>query len=219
MGKKCFYFEIANFASMNIRVVKPPLFVQWYYPGITWHRDRSEPCIFLTFDDGPIPDVTPEVLKILKEEGIRATFFCVGENITKYPSLFEQVKSDGHRIGNHTYNHLNGMKTDSREYLENIAKCQSLVQSNLFRPPYARIKKDQLKQLRSHYEIVVADVITYDFDPSLNREACYQNAVRNAKNGSIVVFHDNIKAKENMLYTLPKAIAYWKKEGYSFGLL
>lgn len=204
---------------MNIRVVKPPFFVQWYYPNITWHRDRSQPRIFLTFDDGPIPDVTPEVLKILKKEQVKATFFCVGENIAKYPDLFEQVKADGHHIGNHTYNHLNGMKTTKKEYLENIAKCQALVHSKLFRPPYARMKKDQISQLKRHYEIVIADVITYDFDQSLAPEACYQNAVTNAKNGSIIVFHDNIKAKENMFYALPRAIAYWKNKGYDFGLL
>ncbi|WP_028297320.1 polysaccharide deacetylase family protein [Olivibacter sitiensis] len=204
---------------MKLRIVSPPALVRWYYPDITWHKDRSQPRIFLTFDDGPIPDVTPEVLKILKKEDIKATFFCVGENIVKHPDLFEQIKAGGHHIGNHTYNHLNGSKTPEKEYLENVAQCQSLVHSHLFRPPYARISKNQLRQLKPHYEVVIADVITYDFDQSLSPEACYENAIKYAKNGSIIVFHDNIKARQNMLYALPKAIGHWKSKGFGFGLL
>lgn len=173
----------------------------------------------MTFDDGPIPDVTPDVLKILKKHAIKATFFCVGENIQKHPALFDLIKADGHQVGNHTYNHLNGMRTSTEEYVANVAKCQELTQSKLFRPPYARIRKEQLRRLKASYEIVIADVIPYDFDQSLSPENCYQNAIGHARNGSIVIFHDNIKAKENLLYALPRAIAYWKAKGYSFGVL
>lgn len=202
-----------------MNIVKSPLWLRLLLPKLTWNRNRKEKHIYLTFDDGPIPDVTPEVLNILKKYNIQATFFCVGENIVKHPEIFEQVKLQGHRVGNHTYNHLKGWQTPLATYLENVEKCQQLTQTNLFRPPYGKCTLPQFKKLRDTYEIIMWDVITYDFDHKLSPEACYQNAIQHVTNGSIVVFHDNIKAVPRLLYALPKAIDYWLDKGYEFKLL
>lgn len=175
--------------------------------------------IYLSFDDGPVPDVTPEVLNILKKYHINATFFCVGENVRKHPEIFQRILDEGHRVGNHTHNHLKGWKTGLNEYLENVEQCQRLIQTNLFRPPYGKCTPKQFRELAKQYEIVMWDVITYDFDQGLSAESCYQNAIRYSTNGSIVVFHDNIKAVERLFYALPKAIQYWLAQGYTFGLL
>lgn len=202
-----------------MNIVKSPLWLRLLLPKLTWNRNRNEKHIYLTFDDGPVPDVTPQVLNILKKYQVRATFFCVGENIVKHPEIFDQVKQSGHRVGNHTYNHLKGWQTPLNDYLENVEKCQKLTQTNLFRPPYGKCTLTQFKQLRKKYEIIMWDVITYDFDSTLSPEACYQNAVRHTTNGSIVVFHDNIKAVPRLKHALPKAIEYWLNEGYEFKLL
>lgn len=202
-----------------MNIVKSPLWLRILLPQLTWHRSRKEKTIYLTFDDGPIPDVTPQVLNILKKYGIKATFFCVGENIVKHPEIFSQVKQDGHQIGNHTYNHLKGWRTPTPLYLHNIEKCQSYTQSNLFRPPYGQCTLAQIKQLKKKYEIIMWDIITYDFDTDISPEDCYTNAVKYSKNGSIVVFHDNLKAVPRLLYALPKAIEYWQRQGYSFKML
>ncbi|QNL49672.1 polysaccharide deacetylase family protein [Olivibacter sp. SDN3] len=202
-----------------MNIVKSPLWLRILLPQLTWHGSRKEKVIYLTFDDGPIPDVTPKVLNILKKYGIKATFFCVGENIIKHPEIFNQVKQDGHQIGNHTYNHLKGWKTPISIYLKNIEKCQSYTQTNLFRPPYGRCTLAQIKQLKKKYEIIMWDVITYDFDTGLSPDDCYTNAIKYSRNGSIVVFHDNLKAVPRLLYALPKAIEYWQRQGYSFKVL
>lgn len=202
-----------------MNIVKSPLWLRLLFPKLTWNRNRKEKHIYLTFDDGPVPDVTPQVLNILKKYNIQATFFCVGENIVKHPEIFEQVKQQGHQIGNHTYNHLKGWQTATPIYLENVAKCQKLTQTALFRPPYGKCTLSQFRQLRKQYEIIMWDVITYDFDHKLSSEACYQNAIKHVTNGSIVVFHDNVKAIPRLLYALPKAIEYWLDKGYEFKLL
>jgi len=202
-----------------MHIVKPPLWLRLLLPSLTWHRSRKEKMIYLSFDDGPVPDVTPEVLNILKKYHINATFFCVGENVRKHPEIFQRILDEGHRVGNHTHNHLKGWKTGLNEYLENVEQCQRLIQTNLFRPPYGKCTPKQFRELAKQYEIVMWDVITYDFDQGLSAESCYQNAIRYSTNGSIVVFHDNIKAVERLFYALPKAIQYWLAQGYTFGLL
>ncbi|WP_134087885.1 polysaccharide deacetylase family protein [Olivibacter sp. XZL3] len=202
-----------------MNIVKSPLWLRLLLPKVTWNRSRKEKHIYLTFDDGPVPDVTPQVLNILKKYKVQATFFCVGENIVKHPEIFEQVKQSGHQVGNHTFNHMKGWQTPLNHYLENVEKCQRLTQTDLFRPPYGKCTLSQFKQLRKKYEIIMWDVITYDFDNKLSPEACYQNAVRHVSNGSIVVFHDNIKAVPRLMHALPKAIEYWLNEGYEFKLL
>lgn len=200
-------------------LAKAPILLQWLYPTLTWHRSRSEKCLFLTFDDGPIPDVTPDIVKILEDYQIKATFFCVGENIKKHPHLFEQLMDHGHRIGNHTYNHLNGWKTNNNTYLTNVARCQHLTQTNLFRPPYGRASRAQYASLRQQYEIIMWDVLSGDFDVNLSPQDCLTNVIKHTRNGSIIVFHDNMKAIPRVTYALPRAIEHWLANGYTFDVL
>ena len=199
--------------------VRPPIALRWFYPTLTWHRSRAEKRIFLTFDDGPIPDVTPFVINTLKRYGIKATFFCVGENIKKHPDLFDCLTKNGHRIGNHTYNHLNGWNTPDGTYLQNVDRCQRLTQTNLFRPPYGRGKRSQYKRLLNDYDIIMWDVLSGDFDTKLSPEKCLHNVITHARNGSIIVFHDNVKATPRIRYALPRAIEHWLAAGYEFGVL
>ncbi|RQP08887.1 MAG: polysaccharide deacetylase family protein [Parapedobacter sp.] len=199
--------------------VKAPFILPWLYPSLIWHRNRTEKRIFLTFDDGPIPDVTPFVINTLNNYGIKATFFCVGENIKKHPDLFDRLLENGHRIGNHTYNHLNGWKTPDEVYLLNIDRCQQLTGTSLFRPPYGRGKRSQYTELKKKYDIIMWDVLSGDFDRKLAPEQCLRNVLRYTRNGSIVVFHDNIKAIPRVTHALPRAIEHWLAEGYDFGVL
>jgi peptidoglycan/xylan/chitin deacetylase (PgdA/CDA1 family) len=203
-------------------LVKSPLLLKWYYPSLVWNKSRSEKAIYLTFDDGPIPVVTDFVLNTLKNFGCKATFFCIGDNIIKYPDIFEQVKNDGHAIGNHTYNHLKGWKTDDDAYIRNIQDCQELTGTSLFRPPYGRIKKSQIKALKSvnpQLQIVMWDVLSGDFDTELAPEKCLENVIRNTQNGSVIVFHDSVKAFDRLYFALPAAIEYLLKKGYHFHTL
>jgi len=203
-------------------LVKSPLLLKWYYPSLTWHKSRREKAIYLTFDDGPIPDVTAFVLKTLKSFDVKATFFCIGDNIRKHPDLFEQIIAEGHQIGNHTYNHLKGWKTETRTYIENFKNCQQLMATTLFRPPYGRIKKKQIagiKSLLPTTEIIMWDILSGDFDQTLSPEKCYQNVIKHTTNGSIIVFHDSLKAFERLAYALPKAIKVLKDQGYTFKTL
>jgi peptidoglycan/xylan/chitin deacetylase (PgdA/CDA1 family) len=203
-------------------LVKSPLLLKWFYSALTWNKSRSQKIIYLTFDDGPVPNVTEFVLNTLKSFKIKATFFCIGDNIVKHPEVFERLKSEGHTIGNHTFNHLNGWKTDDKTYLQNFLTCQDFTQTNLFRPPYGRIKKSQISSLRSEVpqlEIIMWDVLSGDFDASLSPEKCYQNIINNAENGSIIVFHDSLKAFDRLKYALPKAIEFLLNEGYQFAKL
>ncbi|KHJ36936.1 peptidoglycan-N-acetylglucosamine deacetylase [Pedobacter glucosidilyticus] len=201
-------------------LVKTPWLLKKFYPqNLIWNKSRDKKIIYLTFDDGPIPIVTPFVLEILKKFNAKATFFCIGDNINKHQDIFFQLKADGHAIGNHTYNHLNGWKSNNKKYLDNIIKCQELTQTNLFRPPYGRIKKSQIKNLESkfkNHKIIMWDVLSGDFDTQLAPEKCLKNVCKNAINGSIVVFHDSLKAFDRLKYTLPKALEFWQSKGYEF---
>ncbi|MBK0380350.1 polysaccharide deacetylase family protein [Mucilaginibacter segetis] len=200
-------------------LVKTPWLLKKLYPGLIWDGPPNTRCIYLTFDDGPIPIVTPFVLNILKQYNAKATFFCIGDNITKHPDIFTQVKNEGHAIGNHTFNHLKGWDTDNNTYLQNFLKADDLTQSPLFRPPYGRIKKAQiklLKQARPQLKIIMWNVLSGDFDTHLTPDACLKNVIKHTREGSIVVFHDSLKAYPRLLYTLPLALDYWSKKGYSF---
>jgi len=208
--------------------VKSPLLLKWFYSALIWNKSRSKKIVYLTFDDGPIPNVTDFVLNTLKTFKIKATFFCIGDNIIKHPTLFERLKNEDHAIGNHTFNHLNGWKTDKETYLHNVLKCQELTKTHLFRPPYGRIKKSQIKKLKvqslnleasTPLEIVMWDVLSGDFDPSISPEKCYQHVIKNTENGSIIVFHDSLKAFDRLHYALPKTIEYLINQGYQFGTL
>ncbi|MFD1769049.1 polysaccharide deacetylase family protein [Sphingobacterium suaedae] len=199
--------------------VNAPFFLRWYYPNVTFNKSRSEKKIYLTFDDGPVPEATTFVLDTLARFQIKATFFCVGDNVQKHPVLFDRILKEGHQVGNHTYNHLKGWDTEDHVYLQNVQSCQDLTKTNLFRPPYARAKKSQLRQLDKHFQIIFWDVLSGDFDESLTPEKCLQHIINHTKNGSIIVFHDNPKAMPRMSYALPKAIAYLQTKGYTFDTL
>ena len=199
--------------------VNAPFFLRWYYPEVTWNKSREERKVYLTFDDGPIPEITPWIMETLSKYDVKATFFCVGENIDKYPNIYSDLLKNGHRIGNHTNNHLKGWDYSDDKYISNVYQCHEKTKSNLFRPPYARAKKSQLKRLKDDFEFIYWDVLSGDFDLNLSPEACLQNVLKHTKNGSIIVFHDNIKAIPRVQYALPRCIEYFKSEGYEFCLL
>ena len=186
---------------------------------LTWRKQPSSKMIYLTFDDGPVPEVTPLVLDILSVENIKATFFCVGENVTKNTELYAEILKIGHKTGNHTFNHLRGDIASNEEYFDNIKKAAQSIESQLFRPPHGRISCRQKRKLQAEYEIVMWDIITHDYNRSLSPETILKNVKRYTRNGSIIVFHDSIKAKNNVLSVLPQAIEFWKSEGYEFGIL
>ena len=203
---------------MNL-LVRPPLLLRKIYPGALWRMNSAEKKIYLTFDDGPVPGVTPSALSILKAFNIKATFFCVGENVKKNPEIFQQLISEGHSTGNHTFHHVDGWNTSSRTYLREVQLCAELFPSKLFRPPYGRMRPPQRKAIAGKYKIVLWDVLTYDFEKELSGEKCLELALKNSRNGSIVVFHDSEKAKERILYALPKYIEEMKRRGFEFGVL
>jgi peptidoglycan-N-acetylglucosamine deacetylase len=193
-----------------------PFWLQWLYPSLIWHKSREEKSVYLTFDDGPIPVVTPFVLNTLKSFNAKATFFCIGDNVAKHPDIYEQVLADGHSVGNHTYNHLKGWNTPDGIYLENVAQCAGLVKSALFRPPYGRATRSQYAVLNTQYSIIMWDVLSGDFDASITPDKCLQNVVRNARNGSIIVFHDSLKAFPHLKSVLPQALKHLAAQGYRF---
>jgi len=203
--------------------VKTRWFIKKIFSGFVWDIPTAEKTVYLTFDDGPIPQITEWVLDILKQHSIKATFFCIGDNIEKHPDVFNKVVAEGHTIGNHTFNHINGWKTNNINYFENITACResivkrSGIHATLFRPPYGKIKRSQAKELRGlGYKIIMWDVLSADFDTTITPEHCLQNVTKNATNGSVIIFHDSIKAFANLEYALPKVIEYLKENGYRF---
>lgn len=190
-----------------------------FYRDAVWFLPNSENKIFLTFDDGPVDIITPKCLDILQEFEVKATFFCVGGNISKNPKIFERLKKEGHQIGHHSYNHINGWKTNNEDYYSNVEQCADLVGTSLFRPPYGKIKRSQLKTLKNSYRIIMWDVLSADFDTKVSAEQCVQNVVNNTVSGSIIVMHDNEKCGKKMLESLPTILKELKKKGFEFGLL
>jgi peptidoglycan/xylan/chitin deacetylase (PgdA/CDA1 family) len=181
--------------------------------------DKKESIIYLTFDDGPIPELTPWVLDVLKEYNVKATFFCVGDNISKNPAIFDRILKEGHQVGNHTYNHVKGWEMSKLNYIENIEKCQLLTKTNLFRPPYGRIKKSQFMTLNKEYKVVFWDVLSYDYDKMTSPKKCLDNSIKYTRNGSVIVFHDNVKAQKKLKFALPHYIEHFLKLNYKFATL
>ncbi|MCH2044348.1 MAG: polysaccharide deacetylase family protein [Saprospiraceae bacterium] len=196
--------------------VRIPKWVTYLYPHRLWHKSRTEKKLYLSFDDGPIPEITPWVLEQLDKYNAKASFFCVGENVEKHTDIYQQILEEGHQVGNHTQNHLNGWKTPTATYLENVAKCQKNVETQLFRPPYGKLSRKQAKILKKNYTIVMWDVLSGDFDPQCSSKECLQNVLRYSQNGSIIVFHDNIKAWKSLQYTLPRVLEHYRQAGYQF---
>jgi len=199
--------------------VKPPSILKKLFSDLVWDIQTSNKEIYLTFDDGPNPKITAQVIKILRDFNVKATFFCVGENVEKYPDTFKQIISNGHGVGNHCYNHLNGWKTSNADYFNNIEKADELINSKLFRPPYGRIGLSQIKPLAKKYSIIMWSVLTYDYDINVSKEQSLKYSIKKTKPGSIVVFHDSLKSEEKLLYILPLYIKHFLDKGYTFNLL
>ncbi|MFC2104088.1 polysaccharide deacetylase family protein [Bacteroidota bacterium] len=186
------------------------------FRDITWHFTGKDNELFLTFDDGPNPEVTPWVISILKEYNAKATFFCLGKNVETYPELYQQILDEGHSVGNHGYLHLEGWKTSNETYIQNVQKSAQLIDSNLFRPPYGKIRPKQLTYLKHDFKIVMWDVLSQDYEIKENNEKCLQNIIDYAESGSIIVFHDTQKAEKCLKYVLPKVLKHYSEKGFIF---
>lgn len=201
------------------------------YPDFIWNIKRDEKVIYLTFDDGPIPDITEFVLEELAKYQAKATFFCIGDNVRKHPEVFQKIIQQGHAVGNHTFNHLKGWKTEDELYLKNFKECEAILENGFqikndslftkkkFRPPYGRIKKSQAKTILPSHEIIMWDVLSGDFSQELSPEKVLKKTMQHTENGSIVLFHDSIKANTNMSYALPRVLSHFSEKGFTFKAL
>ncbi|MCW5924783.1 MAG: polysaccharide deacetylase family protein [Saprospiraceae bacterium] len=197
-------------------IAKTPKLLQAFMPAYTWRLDTQERVLYLTFDDGPIPEVTPWVLDTLRPYQAKATFFCVGDNVVKHPAIFQQILEEGHAVGNHTYHHLNGWHTDAVPYLNNVRRCARVVKSRLFRPPYGRLTPRQRMSLVRHFRIIMWDVLSGDYDVHISPQQCLQNVLDHAQPGSIVLMHDSLKAEHNVRFALPAVLEHFAGKGYRF---
>lgn len=206
-------------------LVSTPRFLRALYPTLVWQIDTQDKSLYLTFDDGPHETATPFVLDTLKQFDAKATFFCIGKNVYQHKPLFERILAEGHAVGNHTQNHANGWDTNNYYYIKDVQLASEMIHSNLFRPPYGRIKRSQIKELQnsdadyeenSAFKIIMWSVLSGDFDQKISKEKCLKNVLKNTENGSIIVFHDSAKAFEKMKYALPKTLEHFSKEGFQF---
>ncbi|SHG69666.1 polysaccharide deacetylase family protein [Winogradskyella jejuensis] len=220
---------------MKLIPAKTPGFVKSLFPSFIWNIDTNQQELYLTFDDGPTPEITPWVLDTLKQYNAKATFFCIGANIEKHPDIFESIIAEGHSVGNHTYNHPKGWKHKTRYYIQNVFKCEAVIskqststalsvteeeKSKLFRPPYGKFKTKQAKQLQNlGYSIVMWDVLSFDWDAKVSEQECLNNIINSTKNGSIIVMHDSVKASRNLKAVLPKILEYYSERGFDFKLI
>ena len=198
---------------------KTPKWIRKLFTGSIWEMPAIKNAIYLTFDDGPHPQITSFVLDELAKYNAKATFFCIGKNVVENPAVFKRILDDGHAIGNHTYNHLDGWKTGNAKYLQNILKARNHIDSDLFRPPYGRITRSQRKDLTGQHQatkFIMWSVLSGDFDEKITPEQCCENVVKNAKSGSVVVFHDSEKAEERLRHVLPVVLKYFSEKGYMF---
>lgn len=197
-------------------IEQPPVPYRMLFPETVWRIPMKHKAVFLTFDDGPIPEVTPWVLDLLDQYGIKATFFCVGDNVRKHPETFKMVVERGHSVGNHTMHHLQGAKVTTKRYVADILEAHALIDSPLFRPPHGLIRWKQARAIKDNMRIVMYDLVTRDYSKHLNGEQVLDNVRRYVRNGSIVVFHDSLKSEQNLRYALPRAIEWLKENGYQF---
>jgi peptidoglycan/xylan/chitin deacetylase (PgdA/CDA1 family) len=197
-------------------IEQPSIYLRWLYPGALWRMDRNERSVYLTFDDGPIPEATPFILDTLSRYGIKATFFMVGDNVRKYPDIFRMVVDAGHRIGNHTYHHLGGFRHSVRHYLSDIEEANKLLNTDLVRPPHGWMRWSEYVLLRRHYRIVMWDLVTRDYSKWLNANDVLSNVMRYARNGSIITFHDSKKSITKLHTALPLALDWLISQGYEF---
>jgi peptidoglycan/xylan/chitin deacetylase (PgdA/CDA1 family) len=202
-------------------IEQPPKFFRALYPQAHFRMNPDEKAVYLTFDDGPIPEVTPWVLSLLAEHSVKATFFMVGDNVRKHPDEFRMVIEAGHRIGNHTYNHIRGFEYSAEQYLANVEKANELMHTDIFRPPHGHVGFRQYHTLKHHYRIIMWDLVTRDYSKRMTPEQVLDNVKHYVRNGSIITFHDSLKSwnNGNLQYALPRAIEYLKSEGYEFKML
>lgn len=203
---------------------RTPFFLPLLYPALTW-RMPEDKCVYLTFDDGPVPGPTEFVIETLADAGIPATFFCIGDNIRKHPEIYREILAHGHAVGNHTFHHLNGWDTGTRRYVDDVVACSEMMSSSgnrpgraLFRPPYGRISRSQISALHD-FRIVMWDVLSMDYRKTLSPERCLHNTIRAIRNGSIVVFHDSLKAEKNLRFVLPRFIEHVRSAGFTFNVI
>jgi len=201
---------------MKLRWLRAPGIFKILFPNFIWRYNSGQKKVYLTFDDGPIPQSTLWTLDLLKEKNVKATFFCVGDNVRKYPELFCKIKEEGHTVGNHTYNHIKAWTVGTQKYLENVIMASELIDSRLFRPPYGQIKKSQAKHLLSEYKIIMWDVLSGDYRKDISPEKCLQDVLKTVRPGSIILFHNNLKSEQNMRYAVPLLIDELKNQGYEF---
>ncbi len=204
-------------------LIKTTFLLRAFYPSCVWKMPTHKKAIYLSFDDGPHPIATPFVIEQLEKYNAKASFFCIGKNVVEYPAIFQQLIQQGHTVGNHTMHHLNGWKTEDDLYLQNIAQASTPIQSNFFRPPYGRIKRSQIRKIRADkslpQEIIMWDVLSGDFDTSINSQQCLSNVLKHTKAGSIVVFHDSAKAWDRLQVALPATLDYFTQKGFQFRAL
>lgn len=199
-----------------MHLTKTPEILKPLASDFLWSFPRDKKDIYLTFDDGPTPQITSEILNTLDEFDAKATFFCIGGNVANNTEVYSEMLHRGHAVGNHTWNHMSGWEYSDFSYFRNVLECASAVKSNLFRPPYGRIKRSQAKSLKKSFTLVMWDVLSGDWDKTIHREKCLKNVTANAREGSIVVLHDSEKAYKNMSYVLPRALEHLSEKGYTF---
>ena len=197
-------------------IEQPAVFLRWLYPTAIWRMSRKKKVVYLTFDDGPIPEATPFVLDTLDRFGVKATFFMVGDNVRKYPDIYRMVVERGHRVGNHTFNHIRGFEYLSKNYLANADKANEYLHTDLFRPPHGHMRWPQYWVLKHKYRIVMWDLVTRDYSKRLNGPQVFQKVKQYVRNGSIITFHDSLKSEQNMKYALPRSIEWLLAQGYEF---
>ena len=197
---------------------QPSFWIRWLFPRALWRMNKEEHTVYLTFDDGPIPEATPFILETLRAYDAHATFFMVGDNVRKYPDLFRRVVEEGHQVGNHTFNHLGGLKHLTRTYIENTEKANQLIGAHLFRPPHGIMTPAEYHFLRKKYQIVMWDLVTRDYSNRLTADDVVENVRRYTRNGSIITFHDSLKSIDKLYNALPASLQWLREQGYAFGL-
>ena len=197
-------------------IEQPSKMLRALYPEAIWRMNPDEKAVYLTFDDGPIPGITSWVLDMLDKYGIKATFFMVGDNVRKYPAEYQMVVDRGHRIGNHTFNHIRGFEFASEDYLDNAGKANDVLKTDLFRPPHGHLRRAQYRALKQHYKIIMWDVVTRDYSKRLNGKQVFRKVKKYVRNGSIITFHDSVKSEKNLKYALPRSIEWLLEQGYEF---
>jgi len=190
-----------------------PSFIQRIFPSLVWRYVQAD-SVYLTFDDGPVPEATPYVLDLLQDYNAKATFFCIGDNVRKHPEIYQRVLDEGHAVGNHTYSHPHAWKTDANTYMSDIEQAAGYIDSRLFRPPYGKLWPRQAQAISQTYDVVMWDVLSGDYDPKLTPQQCLHNVTKHTKAGSVIVFHDSVKAIEKLKIILPKVLQHCHNQGW-----